>query len=507
MSYKREKSVLLIFISVFLISIVIMMLMGSEFIPRLNEQIIQLETLLPKNTSLEETEQAIDQVHQIVQKFPQVENVFTRIGRGEAGTHPHPVNMGHSMITLKDKKSGTRKQLNKLIHQIEDQIKHTIPGASLNFTQPIKHNLDHLITGVRADLAVKIYGSDYHTLIHLAEQTSGILGHISGVKDTQVSRVSGQNEIRVTLNRDQLSRYGLNPGEVLEELEASFGGKNIAKAYVGDVVYDVFIRFASPYRQNITDLGRHLIHSDKGHMIPLSAVADIREDSSGFAVINRENGKRYISVQCNVRGRDIGSIVKESKALIFRNLDIPVGYFISWGGQFELKEKAERKLILIISITLILVMIILFDYLRSWKDILIILANLPVSLSGGILSLWLAGAFISVPSIIGFLALLGIALENTLVLITFFKRKMSGSPSLDHAIRESVSLRLRPILMTKFTTIIGLFPLLLSAGIGSEVQRPLAIVVVGGIFFSIFTTLILMPVLYKMLYRSEHQKV
>jgi cobalt-zinc-cadmium resistance protein CzcA len=243
-----------------------------------------------------------------------------------------------------------------------------------------------------------------------------------------------------------------------------------------------------------------LVHTENGQMIPLSAVASVGE-ATGFSNINRENGKRFITVQCNARGRDIGSIVTESKEKIYRQLQLPFGYYFSWGGQFELKQSAEKRLYLVLFITFFLIVVLLFDYLKCWKDILVILINLPVSLSGGIISLWLAGGYLSVPSTIGFLALLGIALENNLILIAFFKEIKSKREDFDVAIRESVGLRLRPILMTKFTTIIGLIPLLFSTGVGSEIQKPLVIVVIGGIFFSIFTTLLLMPVIYKRLYR------
>jgi len=306
----------------------------------------------------------------------------------------------------------------------------------------------------------------------------------------------------VKLKRENLARFGLNPLEVLEEIEAAIGGKNISRIYQGNVVYDVFVRYKPEFRSEVKDLNRYFIHTEKGEMIPLSAVAEIVEDI-GFSNISRENGKRYIAVQCNVRGRDIGSIVRESGRKIYDKIELPFGYYLNWGGQFELKASAEKRLIGVLVITMILILVLLFDYLKSWKDIVVILVNLPVSLSGGILSLWISGAYLSVPSTIGFLALLGIALENTLVLITFFKRKTSERKEFDQAIRESVALRLRPILMTKFTTIIGLLPLLFAAGIGSEIQRPLVIVVIGGIFFSIFTTLLLMPVVYGRLFRTR----
>lgn len=502
LAYRRGNMVILVFLLIFILSLAALLDIGSEFIPRLNEQTLQLETILPQNTSLAETEKVMARVQELALDFKEVDMIYVRIGRGEAGTHPHPVNTGHSVMLLKEKKFWEYRSEAELIRALEAKIKGNIPGVLLNFTQPIKHNLDHLLTGVRADLAIKIYGDNYSILGETAREVMEILETIAGVQDIQVSRVSGQNEVAVRLKRENLARYGLNPADVLEELEVAVGGKAVARVYSGDVVYDVFVRYALEFRDDLSQLGRYMIHSPEGRMIPLRSVAEI-EEGSGFTNISRENGKRFLAVQCNVRGRDIGSVVMESRQKIYERIDLPLGYFLDWGGQFELKRKAEKRLYLVLVITLFLITVLLFDYLRSWRHMLVILVNLPVSLSGGVLSLWISGAFLSVPSTIGFLALLGIALENTLVLITFFQRRTSAAQHFDEAVRESVALRLRPILMTKFTTIIGLFPLLFSSGIGSEIQKPLVIVVIGGIFFSIFTTLLLMPVVYKKLCQAR----
>jgi cobalt-zinc-cadmium resistance protein CzcA len=498
--YRRETLTIAIFTLVFLLSLAVLFTTGSEFIPSLNEQTIQMEIVLPQSATLAETSGIMNIIHHELKPLPEVKTLYGRIGRGEGGTHPHPVNVGHTIINLKPREQWESGSYKELIAKIRDRVRARVPGVMLNFTQPIKHNLDHLITGVRADLAIKVFGDDYNRLLSLAQEIEAVMTTIEGVEDIQVSRVSGQNEISVRLDRQRMARYGLNPEDVLDELEASVGGKNVSSIYQGDVVYDVFVRYSPRYRKTLKDLSNVLVHTEDGQMIPLSAVASVNE-ATGFSNINRENGKRYIAVQCNVRGRDIGSIVAESKRKIYGKTTLPFGYYLTWGGQFELKQRAEKRLYVVLFITFFLIVILLFDYLKSWKDIMVILINLPVSLSGGLLSLWAAGAYLSVPSTIGFLALLGIALENTLILISFFKRTTADTTDFDAAIRESVGLRLRPILMTKFTTIIGLFPLLFSTGIGSEIQQPLVVVVIGGIFFSIFTTLLLMPVTYKKFYK------
>ncbi len=499
--YSRKTLTLSLFGFIFLVSVIILSGMGSEFIPRLNEQTPQLEVLLPQNTSLEETIRVMDRVEKLVMEEPEVKSVFTRIGRGEAGTHPHPVNMGNSIIILKDRSQWRRKSVEKIVEALREKLTENIPGASFSFTQPIKHNIDELISGVRADLAVKIFGQDYYTLWNLAVRVSEVLSGVEGATDIQISRLLGQREVRIVLNRGKLARYGLDPAYVMETVETAIGGKVVAKVYEGDRFFDVFVRFSPEYRGDVEKIRNLLLITEKGYRIPLNMVADINE-STGLNNILRENGKRYITVQCNVVGRDIGSFVDEARKKVEQEVELPEGYWIKWGGQFELKKKAERRLSFVLLLTLSLILLFLADYLKSWRSLAVMFINLPLSLSGGLLALWLSGEYLSVPSSIGFIALLGIGIENCLVLISFF-RSMERELPPDQAIRRSVELRLRPILMTKFTTIIGLLPLVFSRGIGAEVQRPLAVVVVGGIFFSIFTTLFFFPVLYRLVAGKE----
>lgn len=504
--YPRAKLTITIFVLIFALSVGIFLTGGSEFIPPLNEQTLMLEMVLPQGTAIAETEKTMRQIHRALMPLPEIQRVFGMIGRGESGSHSHPVNAGKSILILNGRDRWTVRSEKDLIDKIRDTARANAPGVILNFTQPIKHNLDSLITGVMADLAIKIYGPDVNTLIALSDQVKRIMTSIPGVEDIQATRISGQNEVSVRLNRERLARVGAQPEDVLEELEAAVGGKSIAKMYQGDFVYDIFVRYSEGFRKDIRDLGNILVNTEKGGMIPLASVAEI-EEAPGLGNIERENGKRYITVQCNVRGRDIGGVVAESKEKIYKQANFPLGYYPTWGGQFELKQRAENRLLMVMLITFLLIVLLLFDFLKSWKDILTILVTLPVSMSGGVISLWLAGSYLSAPSTIGFLALLGIALENTLILISFFKSGVCGAADFDGAVRENVGLRLRAVLMTKFTTIIGLIPLLFSAGIGSEIQRPLAIVVVGGIIFSIFTTMLLMPVVFRMFYYKKPEAI
>ncbi len=500
--YKRQNFSIILFIAVFALSVFIFLTSGSEFIPRLNEQTIQMEITMPQNTSLQETTDVLNRIQKIVSPMPEVDKAYGRIGRGEGGTHPHPVNQGNIIITLTEREHWKVATQNELIEKMNRLVVDTVPGILLNFSQPIKHNLDHLLTGVRADLAIKIFGDDYPTLLKLANESKAIMQNIEGAEDIQVSRVTGMNEVRVNLDREKLARYGLTVTEVMEDLEIKMGGKNAGTIYQGDMSFNVFVRYNEQYRRNRADLERMQLNTPAGELIPLSSVAEISEET-GLSNISRENGKRYITIQCNVRDRDIGSVVEESKQKLYSSIKLPFGYFMNWGGQFELKQSAEKRLYLVLGITLLLILFLLFDFLKSWKDISIILITLPVSLSGGIISLWLADSYLSVPATIGFLALFGIALENTLILITFFRNRSIGAADFDGAIKECVKLRLRPVLMTKFTTIIGLIPLLFATGIGSEIQKPLVIVVIGGIVFSIFTTLLLMPIAFRKLYKDQ----
>jgi len=355
-----------------------------------------------------------------------------------------------------------------------------------------------VLTGVRAQLAVKIYGEDFDTLQLLAQDIKEGIGGIPGAADIQVEQFSGQNHIQIVLDRGRISRYGVNISDIQETIEAAVGGITLGQVYEAQKRFDIFLRYHPDFRQDVDQLENLLIPLPQGGQVPLAQMAVV-EEVMGPRIINREGNKRFITIQCNIRGRDIGSFVKEAQGTLAEKVDLPSGYFVKWGGQFELQQRASRRLSLVTPITLALVALLLFTIFYSFQEVLIILVNIPLALTGGILALKLSGLYLSVPASIGFIAIFGIALEDGLVLMSSFHQKLKSGKGLSDAVDLGVKEKLRPVLMTTFTTIFGVLPLLLARGPGAEIQRPLATVVVGGLLTSTLVTLIVLPLVYESL--------
>ncbi len=492
--FSHQRSTLLFFVGSSILAAFLFFSAGSEFIPRLNEQTLQLELLLPPSTAIETTLETMAAAHRRLNALPEVARVYTRVGRGEAGDHAHAVNEGFMMVMVRERKEWQAANWQALIDKVRREAARGAPQALINVTQPIQHNLDYLLTGSRADVAVRIYGDDLAGLLPVARRIESLLAGIEGVVDLAVSRTSGQQAILARIDRRALAQNGLSVARVLEDLEIGLGGKAVSRIYQGDQVLDVFVRFAPDARDHGEDVHNLLLQGPDGQIVPLSAVAHISEDQ-GYAAIHRENGKRFVAVQFNTSGRDVGRIVEEGQRRIADALDLPLGTIVEWGGQYELKRQAERRLWTVLALALAVIVWLLYRFVAGWRLLLLIVLNLLAALTGGIVALRLAGVYLSIPSSIGFAALVGITLENSLLLVDFACERRRGQRRLDAALREAVQVRLRPILMTKFTTIIGLLPLLVSSGVGSEIQRPLALVVMGGLVFSIFTTLLLLPIM------------
>jgi len=461
------------------IGLALILTMGREYIPYLEEGTIHLRATLNPNISLEETIATATSIEQIVLEVPEVTGVLSRIGRGETGSHAHFVNDIEILIQLKQyRKWKYFKSKNELLDEIEHRLEH-FPGMNLNMTQPIQHNLDELITGVKAQLAIKLYGEDYEVLKDKAEQISEVISTMRGAADIQVEQVSGQNQIQIVLRRDAIARYGLNISDIQETIEAAIGGITIGKVFEEQRRFDIFLRFKPEFRNEIEQIDNLLISLPNGGQIPLQLLASVNE-VEGARIINREGNKRFITIQCNIRGRDIGRFVAEAQRGIEANISLPPTYIVKWGGQFELQQRANRTLALITPITFALVALLLFTVFNSLQEVLIILINIPLALTGGVVALKLSGLYLSVPASIGFIAIFGIALENGLVLLSAFHRSILKGNSVKDAVMQGINIKLRPVLMTTFTTIFGIMPLLLARGPGAEIWRPLATVVVGG---------------------------
>lgn len=486
----------------FLSGIILIPFMGREYIPSLNEGTFHLRATLDPNISLDETIAVASAMEKKIKEVPEVSGVLTRIGRGEVGSHAHFVNEAEILIQLKPRKHWNRfKSQERLIEDIEQRLA-IFPGVNLNMTQPIAHNLDELLTGVKAQLAVKIYGENFSTLKEKAAQIKNIMGEVRGAEDIQIEQFTGQNHIQIKLDRNRIARYGINIKDIQDTIKAALGGIVLGQVFEEQQRYDIFLRFLPEYRSDIIQMENLLIPLSGGGQIPLGDLAVI-EEVVGPRVINREGNKRYITIQCNVRGRDMGSFVSEARHKIQKEVSLPAGYMVKWGGQFELQQSANRRLALIMPVTLIVVIFLLFSIFYSFKEVLIILINIPLALTGGLLALKIAGLYLSVPASIGFIAIFGIALEDGLVLLSTFHDRLSRGVSLDNAVLQGVSLKLRPVLMTTFTTIFGILPLLLAQGPGAEVQRPLATVVAGGLVTSTLVTLIVLPLVYSAMKKNS----
>ncbi len=499
---RHRKKVFLITVFVFIAGLALMPFLGREYIPALEEGTLHLRVAFDPNISLQETTAAATSIENTVKEIPEVIGVLTRIGRGEVGSHAHFVNEAEILVQLKPiQKWKHFKNKNELLQEIEDRLE-KFPGLALTITQPIGHYLDELITGVKAQLAIKIYGEDFDVLKNKSFEIKEIVASVKGAVDVQVEQFTGQNHLQIVLSREKIARYGINISSIQETIEAAVGGITVGEVYEGQKKFDIFLRFEPEFRKDIEHIENLLIPlPEEGH-IPLKLLADVQE-VIGPRQINREHNKRFITVQCNIRGRDIGRFVEEARRKIEKNVNIPPEYTVKWGGQFELQQQANRRLAIVFPITLFLIALLLFAAFYSSREVLVILINIPFALTGGILALKISGLYLSVPASIGFIAVFGIAMEDGLVLLSSFRQSLLQGQTMGEAIINGVSSKLRPVLMTTFTTIFGILPLMLAKGPGAEIQRPLATVVVGGLLTSTLVTLLVLPLLYQTLRKKN----
>ena len=499
---RHRKRVFLVTFVVLAIGLALLPFMGREYIPYLEEGTLHLRATFDPNISLIETVSMTTEIEKTLLKIPEITGILTRIGRGEVGSHAHLINDAEILIQIIPIQKWKRfKNKDELIHEIEHFLE-GFPGINLNMTQPIQHSLDEMITGVKAQLALKIYGEDFDILKDKATQIKDELGRIEGASDVQVEQFTGQNHVQILLDRSRISRYGVNIQDIQETIEAAIGGLTLGQVYEEQKRFDIFLRFGGEYREGLEEIENLLIPLPAGGQIPLFQIASI-EEVQGARVINREHNKRFITIQANIRGRDIGRFVVEAQKKIEEAVPLPPEYSTVWGGQFELQQRANKRLALVMPITLALVVLLLFTIFYSFQEVLIILVNIPLALTGGIIALKLSGLYLSVPASIGFIAIFGIALEDGLVLLSAFHRKLKDGLSIKEAVLDGVQTKLRPVLMTSFTTIFGVLPLLLARGPGAEIQRPLATVVVGGLTTSTLVTLIVLPLIFQSLKKEK----
>ncbi len=470
--------------------------LGTEFTPKLNEGTIVVKLKMAPSISINTSRHMTQVIESRILKVPEVTKVVTRIGRGEVGAHADPINSAELFLIMTPAEEW-RVPFDQ--EQMVEDVRNAIgepPGVIVNFTQPIEMSVDELLEGVQAELAVKLFGEDLELLLENADKIAGVLGKVNGARDVQVDQVVGTPQLLIHIDRDAATRYNLNVSDIQRVIKSGIGGSEVGEIFEGIRRYKILVRYTESYRDSAASIREIIIRNVDGILIPLREVATI-EEVVGPRQITREHSQRFVAIQCNVSGRDIGSFVKEAKVEIIENVDLPTGYLTTWGGSYKLQQEANKRFAVVIPLTLLLIFIMIYAALGSFRNSILIILNIPLAMVGGITALWLSGENLSVPATVGFIALFGIALGNGLVLITFTNQLCKNGMDVNQASVEAACRRLRPVLMTAITTGLGLLPLLLATGTGSEVQKPLALVVTGGLISSTLLTLLLIPAFYK----------
>jgi cobalt-zinc-cadmium resistance protein CzcA len=484
--------------------------MGSEFIPSLDEGDVALHALRIPGTSLTQAVSMQSALEAALRTVPEVERTFAKIGTAEVATDPMPPSVADGFVILKPRADwpDPRKSKDDVVQALADVVAR-VPGNNYEFTQPIEMRMNELIAGVRSDVAVKVFGDDLDRLLATGESIAEVLGQIPGAADVKVEQVTGLPMLEVEIDRDAIARFGLALEDVQEVVRTAVGGSVGGQVFEGDRRFDVVVRLPEALRVDFAALERlpillpvHADEDGKGsEFVPLGAVAKLVV-GTGPNQISRENGKRRVVVTANVRGRDIGSFVAEAEQRIRAEVELPSGYWSTWGGQFEQLESASRRLQIVVPLVLLLIFAILTGVFGSARDAAIVFSGVPLAWTGGVAALLLRGIPLSISAGVGFIALSGVAVLNGVVMVSFINDLRREGSSLDAAVREGALTRLRPVLMTALVASLGFVPMAISTGAGAEVQRPLATVVIGGILSSTALTLLVLPVLYTVVERA-----
>ena len=480
--------------------------MGSEFIPNLDEGDIALHALRIPGTSLSQAVAMQTALEDKIRTFPEVDQVFAKIGTADVATDPVPPSVADTFVIMKPREDwpDPRKPKEQLVAEMNEAVQQ-VPGSRYEFLQPIQMRFNELIAGVRSDVAIKIFGDDLDQLASVAAEVEGVVSSIEGSQDAQTEQVTGLPFIQVIPDRIRLTQLGLNVDDVQTVVSTAIGGTEAGQIFEGDRSFDIVVRLPEEMREDRQVLERLPIALPGGGSVPLSEVATI-ENVQGPNQISREDGKRRAVVTSNVRGRDLGSFISEAQERIATEIELPEGYWVDYGGTFEQLESASARLQIVVPLALLLIFGLLVALFRSVKDALVVFSGVPLALTGGVAALMLRGIPFSISAGVGFIALSGIAVLNGVVMLTFIRQLMDDGKPLEDAIKEGAMARLRPVLMTALVASLGFVPMALNVGLGSEVQRPLATVVIGGIVSATALTLLVLPALYRVV-RGERTEV
>ncbi len=491
---ERRKRIVMASLGLLAVALVGAPFLGSEFLPKLDEGNIWLTITLPPATALDTTKNIERKVREILKSYPEVNNVVTQVGRPDDGTDPKGPNNMEIMADLKPHDTWRFADKEEMIADMTGKIRE-IPGVPTNFSQVIQDNVEEALSGVKGEIAIKVFGPDLEILEDKSAQVASIINGIRGSADVAAIKVGGQTELNITLDRRRMARYGLNINDVNATIQTALGGNAVNSFYEGDRRFDVTLRLDTPYRDAVDDVADLPVVLPSGATLPLGEIANI-EVRQGAARGGREAGGRMVAVKANLLGRDQGSFVAEAMDKVGKQVKLPPGYYMTWGGQFENQQRAVKRLKVIIPLSVLMIFVLLFWAFRSIRKALLVILMVPFTLIGGIAGLTLAGLHLSISAAVGFIAVAGISVQNGVIMVEQFIEGMRNGKTLADSVLEGAVARLRPILMTALMAGIGLLPAALSHGIGSETQRPFAVVIVGGIVSATLFTLLLLPLLF-----------
>ena len=469
--------------------------LGTEFVPELEEGTINLRVTLAPSSSLDTALEVSPKLENILMGFPEVTYTLSRIGRAEIGGDPEPVNNIEIYIGLKPVPEWTSASNRYELQALMEEKMEQHPGLLFNFSQPIATRVDELLSGVRAQLAIKLFGPDLDILAEKGQAIEALVKEVEGARDVAMEQIAGESQLIVTPNRRALSRYGLAVGDVMELVSEGLGGASAGQIINGNERYDIYVRLAEQFRNNSQTIADLRLQTPSGAWVRLGDVAEVTI-ASGPPQVRRDDVQRRVVIQANVQGRDMGSVVADIRQSIDEQLALPTGYSVDIGGQFENQQRAQKRLSLVVPLSLGLIALLLYFAFASFGQAMLILVNVPLAVIGGGFSLWLSGQYLSVPSSVGFITLFGVAVLNGVVMVESINQRVADGLSVSDAVFDGATSRLRPVLMTAITSALGLIPMLLSNGVGAEIQKPLASVIVGGLVTATFLTLFVLPVLF-----------
>lgn len=491
----HRKTVLATAVALLASTLMLFPFLGGEFIPILNEAALTPQTIRLPSISLEKSIEIEKDMQRAVMEFPEVRMVVSKIGRSELGNDPQEPNSSDPVVTLKPMDEWTTAKTKPELNEAVRKRLERVPGANFLLSQPIQQRVDELLSGVRSEATVKIMGEDLSVLRRTAEDIQAIMTSVRGVKDVRVEQLFGQAYLTIDIDRGKIARHGINVSQIREIITTAIGEESATRVYEGQRRFDLIVRYPEKYRNSVETISNILLTTASGALIPLADLAKV-ELLEGPALISREGLQRRIYVGFNTFGRDIESIVAEAQKKIQQRIVLPPGYHFVWGGSFENMQRAMGRLKIIVPITIGIIFMLLFSSFNSVRYAALIILNLPFAMIGGIVALWLTGEYLSVPASVGFINLFGVAVLNGIVLVSYIIKLREHGEHGDEAIIKGCLLRLRPVLMTALVALLGLIPLALAHGIGSEVQRPLAVVVIGGLITSTLLTLVVLPALF-----------